>query len=639
MLDSLRRGASSWVAKILIGLLVLSFAVWGVEDMFRIFGQRSLAKVGDTEISSEEYSNALQTELRSLGQRFGRTLTMEEARAIGLDALVLQRLLGNAAIEIHAAELKLGISDKAIADSIVSNISFRDATGRFNRQLYQQQLLSNGLNEQSFVAIQRKASLRRQLTRVASDVSVTPKTLLAAMDQFQNQTRVLRYFSVPVAKLGAIGEPSEEDLRKYYDGNKRTFTAPAFRKLGLLTLSPSELSRSIEIADDELRASYEANQASYTTEEKRRVLQISFPDMAAAEKAHGRLTSGADFMALAKELKFSESDVDLGKVTKSSLADPIVSEAAFKLKKDEISTPFQGQFGPIIVKVTEIEPKVVRTFDETKSEIRGQLAKERAANDILDLHDKIEDERAAGRTLAEIANKLSIKFTEVAAVDRRGNGPDGKPVAAISDSGQVLRTAFESDVGVENDPVETQDQGFVWLDVLGITPEKLRPFDTVRDKVAVEWRIAEERRRLAKKGQELVDRAKKGEPLEAIAKAFDAEVKQSKPLKRSDSDDGVPKAAVNQAFALSRDGVGSVATDDGKARVVFKVTKIEQPAPLNAERAKQLEQQLQSSLADDLLTQYVGALRLGYGDSINQSAYNVATGRESAPIGSRRGSF
>ena len=635
MLDSLRKGASTWVAKILIGLLVLSFAVWGIEDMFRIFGQRSLAKVGDQEISAEAYREALQIELRAFGQSLGRTLTMEEARAIGLDVQVLQRLMGNAALETQAAELKLGITDKAIADSILADIAFRDATGRFNQQVFQQRLLSNGFTEQSFVAAQRRASLRRQLSRVASQVSATPKTLLTAVDEFQNQQRVLSYFSVPMAKLGAIGEPSEEDLRTYYDGNKRTFTAPELRKLGLLSLLPSQLSSTIEIADDELRAAYDANVASYTTEERRRVLQLSFPDMAAAQKANDRLISGVDFMALAKELEFSETDVDLGKVAKGGLADKTVAEAAFKLKKDEISAPIEGQFGAVIVKVTEIEPEVVRTFDQVKSEIRDQLARERAANDILDLHDKIEDERAAGTTLAEVAKKLNLTFTEIAAVDRSGNGPDGKPVAGIPASGQVLRTAFESDVGIENDPIETQDEGFVWLDVLDITQETLRPFDTVRDKVAAEWRTTEERRRLAKKGQELVDRAKQGEPLETIAEAFGAEVKQSRPLKRNDSDDGVPRAAVSQAFALSQNGVGSVASDDGKARIVFKVAKIEPPAPLNAERSKVIEEQLQSLLADDMLTQYVGALRRSYGESINQSAYNIATGRETAPAGTR----
>lgn len=627
MLEALRRGAASWVAKIFIGLLVLSFAVWGIADIFRGYGGDSLAEVGDQEITAEQYRLAYQNETRRMSNQLGRLITPDEARLLSLDQRVLARLVGEAALESHAQNLDLGISDKAIAQTTVKTPAFQDASGNFNQQLFLELLRANGLSEQGYVALERNASLRRQLTQTIGDVEAVPQVLMDAANRFQNETRTLSYFTLPDSKLDALAAPTEEQLKTYYDDHKQAYTAPEYRKLGLLIVTPETLASTIEVTDEDVKKEFEAKKDSFGSPERRHVLQMSFQDKAAAAAAHDKLKQGEDFMQVAKANGYKESDVDLGTVAKTQLADPTVAEAAFKLEPGTVSEPIEGDLSTSIVKVTDVTPAVVKTFDDVKDQIRKSLATQRANNEILDFHDKIEDERAAGKTLPEIGSGLNLKYVEIPEVDNGGRAPDGKPVEMPSPA-QVIQTAFQSDVGVENDPVETADHGFVWVDVQGVTPSRQKPFEEVRADVERDWRAAEERSRLAKKAQEIVDQIRKGETIQAAAQALSLEVKDSQPLKRNDTSQELPRAAVAQAFALSDGGVGSAPADDGKARVIFKVVKVTPPPPLSEDQAKALREALQSQLADDMISEYVTGLRDGYGVRVNQTLLNQLTGRE-----------
>ncbi|MFQ5626734.1 MAG: hypothetical protein ACE5FM_08795, partial [Methyloligellaceae bacterium] len=271
------------------------------------------------------------------------------------------------------------------------------------------------------------------------------------------------------------------------------------------------------------------------------------------------------------------------------------------------------------------EPAVVKTLEDEGENIRKILAAERVADNILDAYDKIEDERAGGATLAEIGRKLELNYTEIPATDRRGQGADGKPVAELARHSGMLAAVFRSEVGLETDPEETPDRGYIWYQLLQVTPERLKPYDEVKDDVAGKWREAQARTLLAKKGQEFVDRLRAGEKLAELARSFGVEVKQSKALKRSDSEDALPGAAIQQAFVLKQGGFGSAAAPDGKGRVVFQVAESKAPALPDADARQQLERTIIPQMGDDLIVQYVRALRAEFGVDINQSVFESAT--------------
>lgn len=628
MLEALRKGAGTWVAKVFIGLLVLSFGVWGVADIFGNYGARTLAKVGDREIGQEEFRTQLQVQLRRFGAQLNRSLTLEEARLLGIDNQVLSQLVSQAALDQKAAEMHLGISDKAIVEAIAKQPAFRDVSGNFNRDSFLQVLRASGMTEQQFIASQRSSVVRNQIIQtVASGVHV-PKVLLEAADRFRNEQRVLSYVVLPADKANVPSEPTPEQVSGYYEAHKDEYMAPEYRKLAVLVADPAEVAKSIKIEDADLKAYYDANQSRYRIEEQRKVQQIPFPDEAAAQAAHEKIKGGASFADIVKERGLSEKDVDLGNVTKEGLADPAVADVAFALGKDEVSAPVKGQFGTVIVTVTDITPGVVTSFEEARSAIETTLAQEQALQQVLELHDKVEDERAGGSSLAEIGQKLKMAYREIEAVDRQGKAPDGKDVENLPGGTEMLSQAFGSPQGVEHDPVETSDQGFAWFNVLGVTQSRQKPLEEVRDQVAADWKKDATREALSKLAQEIIDKVRGGETLEKIATDLGLEVKASEPFKREGSAADLPRAAIQQAFSMNVNDLGSAAIADKEARAVFQLARIEAPSTLNEEAAKALSQVYEGQMEEDAIIEYVTGIRDSYGVTINQALFDEITGRE-----------
>ncbi|MGE0613898.1 MAG: SurA N-terminal domain-containing protein, partial [Hyphomicrobiales bacterium] len=588
MLEALRKGAGTWVAKVFIGLLVLSFAVWGVADIFGNYGGRTLAKVGDREIDQEEFRTQLQTQLRRFGAQLNRSLSLEEARLLGLDNQVLSQLVSQAALDQKAAEMNLGISDKAIVETITKQPVFRDASGNFNRDAFLQVLRASGLSEQQFIASQRESVVRNQIIQTVASGAKVPKVLVEAVDRFNNEQRVLRYVELPQEKANITADPTAEQMSAFYEAHKDEYAAPEYRKLAILVADPSELAKSIRIDEADLKAYYEANQARYRIDEQRKVLQIPFPDEAAAQAAAEKIKGGTSFADVAKEQGLTEKDIDLGNVTRLQLADKTVADAAFSLQKDEVSGPVKGQLATVIVTVTEITPGVVTSFEEARTAIEATLAQNLASQQLLELHDKVEDERAGGASLAEIGQKLNMSYRDIDAVDRQGKGPDGKDVEGLPGGSDLLSEAFGSPQGVEHDPVETSDQGYAWFNVLDVTPSRQKTLDEVREQVAADWKKDAVRDALSKLAQEMIDKVRGGESLEKIAGDMELEVRTSQPFKRNGQAEGLPPVAVQQAFSMNENGLGSAAVAEKQSRVVFQLAEVRAPSALSAEGADAL---------------------------------------------------
>ncbi|MFO7477010.1 MAG: SurA N-terminal domain-containing protein, partial [Methyloceanibacter sp.] len=377
-LDTLRKGTSRFLGLILVGLLVISFAVWGIADIFTGYGQQTLIRVGKTEISSQDYLRAQQEVLRSMSSQAGRSLSLQEARALGLDSRVMERLIGGAAVDNHARDLHLGISDAAILDDVMKDPSFKDALGNFSPGVFQQVLFQIGMNEHSYLASLRESNLRRQVLTTVGKVVNSPAILVDALNSYNGETRTLRYVLVPSSVAGTITEPTEEDLKRYYENHQSKYTQPEYRKVGLLAVTPETVRAEVKITETDLKAAYEAGKDQLGNPEKRRVQQITFPDLAAANAAHQKLQSGTDFVELAKEQGLNESDIDLGTVSRTDLADSAISEAAFNLEADKVSEPVSGKFGSVVLlRVTSIEPGSTPTFEEAKADIEAKILKER----------------------------------------------------------------------------------------------------------------------------------------------------------------------------------------------------------------------------------------------------------------------
>ena len=625
----MRKASSNWVGKtimaVVMGVLIISFGVWGIADIFRGFGQSTVAKVGHTEISLNEFRQIYTDRLQQISRQFGRPLTPDQARAFGLDRQVLQQTIAEAALDEEARRLGLGQSDDQIRQLIMNDPNFKGVGGAFDANRFQAVIRNFGYTEQRYVSEQRKVSLRRQITGTIGAGLEPPKAMLEVLTRFQNEQRAIEFVKLDAAQAGTIDAPSPEALAAYFEDHKVQFRAPEFRKIAFVVISPEEIGKWTQVSDDDAKKLFDQRKDRLGTPEKRQIHQIVFPTAAEAQAARERLAGGLSFEDLGKERGLSASDVDLGLVTKSSL-DPAIGDAVFALPAGEISQPIQGGLGTAIVKVDKIEPGVEANYASLAGDIKREIATERARIKVAELRDKMEDERGAGTSVSDAAQKLGLAAVTIDAVDRSGRAPDGQPVANIPQGLDVVSQAFNSDVGVDNDPISFHG-GYVWYDVLATTPSRDRNLDEVRDQVEARWRQDQIAAKLKTKASEMVQKLEQGGKLADEAAAIGAKVETASGFKRDDQPAGVPTNVVAAAFRTAKDGVGQTPVTGGSEVIVFRVTDIIDPAVDAASDAiKKLKDSIDRAQTDEQVASYVNKLQTDIGTTINQAAFAQVTG-------------
>jgi peptidyl-prolyl cis-trans isomerase D len=629
----MRKASSNWLGKtimaVVMGVLIISFGVWGIADIFRGFGQSTLATVGHTEISTEQFRQLYTDRLQQIGRQFGRPLTMDQARAFGFDRQVLQQTIAEAALDEEARRLGLAQSDNETRRLIFSDPNFKGTNGAFDPQRFEAAIRQYGYSEARYVADQRKVSLRRQIAGTISAGLEPPKVVIDVLSRFQNEQRSVEYVRLAAAQAGNIDPPSPETLAGYFDDHKIQFRAPEYRKIAFVAITPEEIGKWTEVSDDDAKKLFELRKDTLGKPEKREVSQIVFPTVEEAAAARTRIESGTSFDDLAKERGLKPTDVELGAVSKAEMIDPDIAKAAFALNSGEISQPVQGKFGVALVKIGKIEPGVVVPYDIVAPSLKKEIAIERARKSVADLRDKMEDERGGGASVIEAAKKLGLNAVTVDAVDRSGRRPDGQLTTDIPKGLDVVTQAFGSDVGVDNDPISFNG-GFVWYDVLGITPSRERNLDEVKDQVEAKWREDQIASRLRTKATEMVQKLDQGGKLADEAAGAGLTVETAASFKREASLPRVPAGLIAAAFRTAQDGAGQTSGASDNQWIVFRVTDINvPPVDLASDEMKKVKEQLQRSLEDEEIAQYVTKLESDIGTTINEAAFAQVTGASS----------
>jgi peptidyl-prolyl cis-trans isomerase D len=631
MLRGLRKASSSALGKGImagvVGFLILAFGVWGIGDIFRGYGRSTAAKIGDTEISIEQFRQEYNDRLQQIGRQLRRPITPAQARDLGIEAQIVGQLVAETAIDEKARKMGLRLSDAEVARSIMNDPGFRGPTGQFDRQRFEYAIRNAGYSEARYTAEQRKVSLRRELSlSIGADVPV-PKTAALALERFENEQRAFDYVVLGPAQAGDIPAPTPEVLQKYFDERKALFRAPEYRKVVLLSVSPADVAATIEVSDADARRYYDDHRDRFGTPEKRRIQQIVFPNAEEAKSAAESLAKGQSFEALAAERGKKDTDIDLGLVAKSELVDRAVADAAFALPEGGVSAPVAGRFGTTLLHVVKIEPEKMKSFDEVAGDIRHDQAIERAKPAIQNLFDKVEDERASGLSLEEVGKKLKLNVRTIEAVDRSGRDPSGTPVADLPAGVDVVASAFATDVGVENDPLQTKDGGNIWYDVVGVTRSRERALDEVKDKVEAGWRADQIAERLAAKATDMVDKLKAGAPFAEVAAANGLKVESKSGVQRGRAADPLSSRAIDAAFRTAKGAPGSAEGKTATERDVFVVTDVTVPAfDAASAQGQRYTETLRRAITDELVGEYVKRLEGDLGTTINPDALNRIRG-------------
>ncbi len=625
MLDSLRRAAKSWVAKVLIGILALSFGVfWGIQDVFRGYHSDVLASVGDQEISASQFTRQFQDALRTYSRQTGQSITPDIARQIGLDRQVLMDLVRGSALDAESNKLKLAISDQQLVGIISQQEMFKGLDGKFSAELFRNILRNNNISEADYLASERSRFLRVAVSDSAAENFSSPAALVEAAYRFRNEERDARFFVV-TATDAEIAALTDDELKKYYDENQQTYTAPEFRSVVVMKADPADIAAKIIVSDEVLQANYDRYKDDYATPESRVIEQIVFPNLEAAKKAKDRMTAGEDFLAIAKEMGFDATAVSLGERRKGDIPDDLLAEAAFALPLNTISDPVQGRLSTVLLRVTKITPEIRKTLDEVKSELTSRIQLEQAKSQILDLYNSVEDARAAQTPFEEIAKKAGIPVVVAMSIDEKGLDKDGKPVE-LPFKDQALQALFASDVGVENDALQEGD-AYLWYEVREVTPSALRPFDEVKDKVKADLLARKVRELALDKAQKLAERGNAGTPIETLATELGAEIKDIRSIKRNETVDGFDAGAIAAVFGVPDNGFASSIQSDGKSAKVIKALPVlaQNFDPTSAE-GKKIGDTLAQGATSDLNAMFMTALQEEFGWSIDEALWQKITG-------------
>ena len=620
MLQAIRSRAGSYVVKGLFALLILTFGIWGIGDIFRTRGADTVvATVGDQSIRAEELQTALRRALEQLSARFGNAIDLQQAKQLGLVDQTLGQLIDRSLIDQEAARLKLDISDDLIRNVITANPSFRGSDGRFDRSVFGAVLAANNLTEDQYVALLRHDIPRNDLLHAVTAGAAAPQPMVDLLYQYRNEKRTADIVALPTAGAPDVGQPNEGELKAFYEKHPDLFRAPEYRGFTLVSLDPSDIAKDIEIPEAKLKEEYDQRQDELQIPERRDVEQILAPSEEKAKEAEAALAAGKDWREVATTIAGQNSDtIDLGLMRREEMPSAL-GEVAFELPLNKPSEPVKTPLGWHILRVVKIEPPVTQTFDEAKPKLEADLAHQEAVDRIYKVANKVDDALAGGATLGDAAAKFGLKTTTVEAVDTGDHDPQDKPVTLPASASDVLKLAFATDQGQTSRVTETPDGAIFALHVDKVIPSQVKPLDEVKDKAVAAWQTERRREIVAKQAEELAAAVTPETRLAAVASEKGLKATTSPPFTRHPGNDAaVPTALVGKLFAAKQGEV--VTASDAAGAYVAQLDEVQRPDNVSQTAAAALSHELDTAQQVDLAEEFTRALRTHFPVDIRREA-------------------
>lgn len=628
MLIQMRSKFAKLLTFILFGLLILSFAVWGIGDIFRTDTTvAAVATVGDTEIDQIDFSRALNREMNNLRRISRGQIDFAQAQALGIVDQVLQDLITRALFQEQASDMRLLVTDAQIKQRIRDEPSFQNHLGDFERGRFFQILRSNNMSEQEFVEVLARDVMRQQIIEAVVGASQAPQVVAEAIYAYQQEQRIAETIPVERADLGAVAAPSEEQLRSVYADRSNAFMAPEYRAVSLIHLNAEALAAGVTVTDEELQAEFDSRRDDFREPERRHVRQAVFASEADAQAAKTRLDAGESLDQVAEEM-LGRAPVDLGPLARDELDGqlPEVAAAVFGLESTQTTTPVKSAFGWHIAQVESIEPAVEAEFGAVRDELREDLAMRQAVDQMIATANKLDDELGSGASLEEAAEILGLSVVTVAAMDRNGNDADGKTIELIPGTDDFRTTAFDTASGETSLLIEAEDGNYFVVRVDSLTPTTVRPFEDVREQVVALWNELELARLGRERAEALAERVRGGEDMAAVAEAEGLPHRLSDAMTRArgEVEGARSRALAAKAFELKVGEVAVIETTEGHQ--VVKLTQVLPADPASATDAvTQGKAQIARALRGDLLSGFIASLRATHSVDINERVVQNTT--------------
>jgi len=611
MLDGFRKHSNSIVVKGLLFLLIASFAAWGIGDMLRPAATgNAVATVDGVEVSSQEVYNDFQREMARMRQLTGDQGVDENmTKAIG--GSVVDRAVNRTLLAVNADDMNVAVSDEQVARDIRNTEMFQE-DGKFSRARFEQVLFSNRLTEDQFIEMVRGDLAREQVLSVLTGGITAPRSAAKDVYAYRQEKRSADVVTIGLDSVGQVGEPTEEEIRKYYQDNIDSFMAPEYRGVTLLHITPQEVAKSLDVPLEKLEDAYTARQSELKKPARRTVEQVVFATEQDAKQAAEKLAAGTAFAEV------SDDVLSLGDVTREDLPEEL-RDVTFALSEGGVSAPVKSILGWHIVHVTEATKAVDPSFDEVKDELRQSVALEMAGEEVYALSNQVEDVLGGGATIEEAAKEIGFELVKVESTDDRGNAKDYKKVDALRGKKLILQDIFQMDMDAEPMMKDDGEGGYYVVRIDNVTSSKARPFDDV--KLAVKSFVTDMKKYdlAEEKAKALIEKIKGGTPLAQAAQEANLVLTTEKNFTRTNA--ALPQDVVKALFDAEVGESAIGAARDGQIVAVLKEIK-SMDGEADQSQIEGLRADLSTAISNDLQSQFVNALRSRYNVEIDRAMVN-----------------
>jgi len=618
MLEKIREGSQGPVAKIILGAVILSFALAGIGSYLGQTPEQPVAEVNGIKISQTEFNRAYQNERSRLEQQFGEYFAqisadpnyMAQIRQGVIDRLVQQELQSQL-----AADLGLRVSDDSVRKTILELPYFKVGE-KFNNDRYLQVIRQMNFQPDAFREYLRKDMTRSQLVSAVAGTEFALENELKRAAALQQQTRNIDYLVISKETLQANVDVSEQEIADYYELNASQFLSPERVAVDYIELKAQDITVG-SVTEDDVKAYYEQNKAQYIEPEKRRVSHIlidnSEDDDAALEKAnalHEQLEQGADFAQLAES---SSDDVISGEMggdldwIERDVMDPAFEEAAFALQnKGDISEVVASEFGYHIIKLTDLQPEQVKAYDEVKADLRAELEQTEKVDAFY------EKQTEMGALAFEISDRLDdaaeaagveVKSTSLVARNALPEPLNTPAVISQLFSVELLEDKVNSEV------IELGDEHVLVVRVNEYEPSATKPLAQVSEQIKTRL-VNEKASTLAKeKARELFAQVQAGKALSDVASEQNLTVREEANLTRQSYT--VSPAIVTQAFKMPRptDAPSTDVVDLNNGDAAIVALKSVSEAQVSANIDPQVQQNITMAQANKNYLAFIESLK------------------------------
>lgn len=597
---------------IILGLLIVGLMGFGATGLSG--NVRTVATVGEKEVSVSAYANEIRRQINSFEAQMGRPIPFGEARELGLDQLAISTLLRQRTLDNEAAQMGLSIGDERVANEVINTPAFQGANG-FDRALYGDLLDQNGLTERQYETRMREEAARTLLQLSIVTGLPRPDAYADTLVQFVEERRDFSFATLgPDALTAPIPEPSADDLRAYYDANPEDFTTREIRKITYVALTPDMIQDEIEIDEDQLRELYDQRIDEYVIPERRLVERLPFATEDAALEAAAAISAGeTDFEALVAARGLDLSAVDLGDVSREDLRS--AGDAVFDAQVGDVVGPVTTSLGPALFRVNAVLAADETPFEEAIPDLRVELAGARARRIIDDRRLGIEDLLAGGARLEDIAEQTEM---EIGTLDWTDATQDG--LAAYANFRDAAATTEPGDFP---DLLELEDGGIFTLRVDDIQSPTLRPLDEVEAEVRAAWTDAATADALLEQAAEIAGRLSTRESWEDVGLRPMVETNET----RRGFIEGTPPGALQDTvFALEGPGQARAVPGQSGQVIVVQLDAIADPDPEDPQviaTRDQLAESAVNGIAQDIFDLYSRRLQERTDVQIDQAAINA----------------